>query len=199
MRDLMIRPATPQDAAGVAAIYRPVVEKTPISFETEAPSRDAMRSRIWATVQERPWLVCDLDGEVAGYAYASHHRSREAYRWSVDASVYVGTAFRRRGMARALYTALFGALRVQGYVNFFAGTTLPNPASVALHESMCFQPIGVYRQVGYKQGAWHDVAWWQRPLQDVQAPGEIVAFGEMWNGPAVRDALQAGWDCLGTA
>ena len=166
----MIRPVKQEDATDVAAIYRPVVEETPISFEAEAPSHDAMRSRMVATTRERPWLVCDLDGYVAGFAYASPHRSRDAYKWSVDSSIYVGKAFRRRGVARALYTALFGVLRVQGYVNVFAGITLPNPASVALHESMGFQPIGVYRQVGYKQDAWHDVAWWQRPLQDVQAP-----------------------------
>lgn len=194
----MVRPVKHEDAADVAAIYRPVVEETPVSFETEAPSHDVMRNRIVATIPERPWLVCDLDGHVAGFAYASPHRSRDAYKWSVDSSIYVGKAFRRRGVARALYTALFGVLRVQGYVNVFAGITLPNPASVALHESMGFQSIGVYRQVGYKQGAWHDVAWWQRPLQDVQAPGEIVAFDEVRNGPAVHDALQAGWDYLDT-
>lgn len=188
----MIRPATPQDAADIPAIYRPVVEKTPISFETEAPSRDAIRRRIRATVRERPWLVCDLDGDVAGYAYASPHRSREAYRWSVDASVYVVPAFRRRGVARALYTALFGALRVQGYVNVYAGTTLPNPASVALHESFGFQPVGTYRGVGYKLGAWHDVAWWQLRLRKEQAPGEVVPFEEVRDRPAVRDAMRAG-------
>ena len=149
----MIRPVQHDDAAEVAAIYRPIVEKTPISFETEAPSRAAMRRRMLETAEERPWLVCELDGYIAGYAYASPHRSRDAYRWSVDSSIYVGTAFRRRGAARALYTALFGVLRVQGYVNVFAGTTLPNPASVALHESFGFQPVGTYRAVGYKHGA----------------------------------------------
>jgi len=195
----MIRPVEQEDAGDVAAIYRPIVEETPISFEAEAPSPDAMRSRIMDKAEERPWLVCELDGRIAGFANASPHRSRDAYRWSVDSSIYVGKAFRRRGVARALYTALFGVLRAQGYVNVFAGVTLPNPASVALHESMGFQPVGVYRRVGYKQGAWHDVGWWQRALQDVQAPGEIVAFDEMSSRPSVRDALQSGWERLDTA
>ncbi|HHP7239708.1 arsinothricin resistance N-acetyltransferase ArsN1 family B [Longibacter sp.] len=195
----MIRPVEQEDAGDVAAIYRPIVEETPISFEAEAPSPDAMRSRMLDTAKDRPWLVCDLGDQIAGYAYATPHRSRGAYRWSVDSSIYVGKAFRRRGVARALYTALFGVLRAQGYVNVFAGVTLPNPASVALHESMGFQPVGVYRRVGYKQGAWHDVGWWQRALQDVQAPGEIVAFDEMSSRPLVRDALQSGWERLDTA
>jgi L-amino acid N-acyltransferase YncA len=104
-------------------------------------------------------------GAVLGYAYASPHRERAAYRWSVDVAVYIAEQARRRGVGRQLYSTLFAMLVELGYYNAFAGVTLPNPASVGLHESMGFTPVGVYRNVGYKLGAWHDVGWWRRPLQ----------------------------------
>ena len=160
----LIRPATVNDAPAIAAIYRPIVESTPISFETVAPDADEMRRRIQEVLGSHVWLVCERDGVVAGYAYASAHRARAAYRWSVDTSVYVDDAFRRRGIGHALYLSLLAVLTAQGYANAFAGITLPGPASVGLHERAGFTPLGVYRRVGYKLGAWHDVGWWQRSL-----------------------------------
>jgi phosphinothricin acetyltransferase len=156
-----IRLAQEHDAAAIAAIYRPFVEATAVSFETVAPDRDEMARRITETMVSYPWLVCDIGGQVAGYAYASPHRVRAAYQWSVDASVYVGAQYQRCGIGRGLYTSLFRILAAQGFFNACAGITLPNPASVALHESVGFTPVGVYRRVGYKLGAWHDVGWWQ--------------------------------------
>lgn len=160
----LIRVATAHDASAIAEIYRPIVESTAISFETVAPDADEMRQRIQEVLDSHPWLVCERDGVVAGYAYASRHSGRAAYQWSVDTSVYVDDRFRRRGIGRALYLSLFAVLSEQGYANAFAGIALPNPASVALHEQVGFAHIGVYRRVGYKLGAWHDVGWWQRPL-----------------------------------
>jgi phosphinothricin acetyltransferase len=104
-----------------------------------------------------PWLAFDSDGAVLGFAYASPHRARAAYRWSVDSSVYVRSGTRHRGIAKALYGALFELLRRQGYVNVYAGITLPNPASVRLHESTGFSLVGTYARVGFKFGRWHDV------------------------------------------
>ena len=167
-----IRLATAADAAAIADIYRPIVESTPISFETEPPDEDEMRRRLGETLPVFPWLVCDIDGQVAGYAYASRHRVRAAYQWSVDASVYVDASRRRAGVGRGLYASLFGILAAQGFFNAYAGITLPNPASVALHERMGFRPVGVYRNVGYKLGAWHDVGWWHLALRE---PGEPVS------------------------
>jgi L-amino acid N-acyltransferase YncA len=129
-----------------------------------------MRRRIAETTHAYPWLVCERDGVAAGYAYASRHRVRAAYQWSVDVSVYVDAAHRRSRIARGLYTSLFAILAAQGFFNAFAGIALPNPASVALHEDVGFHPIGVYRNVGFKLGAWRDVGWWQRPLQTAAAP-----------------------------
>jgi phosphinothricin acetyltransferase len=161
-----------QDGDAVAAIYRPVVADTAISFETTLPDGDEMARRIDETLRSYPWLVCDVDGRTAGYAYATRHRVRGAYQWSVDTSVYIAEAYRRRSVGRGLYTSLFAILAAQGYFNAFAGIALPNPASVALHEAMGFEPIGVYRRVGYKLNRWHDVGWWQLMLKQHEAsPG----------------------------
>ena len=164
-----IRLATLSDAEAIAAIYRPVVETTTISFETVAPDRDEMAKRLADTLVSHPWLVCEVDGRVAGYAYATKHRVRAAYQWSVDTSVYVDAACRRSGVGRGLYQSLFAILAAQRFVNAFAGIALPNAASVALHEAAGFEPLGVYRRVGFKLGAWHDVGWWQLSIRAHEA------------------------------
>jgi len=168
-----IRLATARDGEAVAAIYRPVVAETAISFETTPPDQEEMARRIDATLLSYPWLVCDIDGLTAGYAYAARHRVRDAYQWSVDTSVYIADAYRRRGVGRGLYTSLFAILAAQGYFNAFAGIALPNPASIALHESMGFEPIGVYRRVGYKLSRWHDVGWWQLTIRQHEGSPEV--------------------------
>lgn len=159
-----IREATPDDAVQIQAIYAPIVSATSISFELEPPSADEMRRRILQTQSALPWLVCERDG-ILGYAYASQHRSRAAYQWSVDVSVYVHEQARRMHIGRALYTSLFKILALQGFFNAYAGIALPNPASVGIHEALGFVPVGIYRGVGYKLGGWHDVGWWQLALQ----------------------------------
>jgi phosphinothricin acetyltransferase len=160
----IIRLATADDAEAIAAIYRPAVTDKPTSFELEPPDGAEMARRVEKTLARTPWLVYDDDGAVLGYAYASAHRERAAYQWSVDVSAYVRDDAQRRGVARALYTSLFDVLALQGFRNAYAGVTLPNDASVGFHRAMGFTPVGVYRGVGYKLGAWHDVAWFERPL-----------------------------------
>jgi phosphinothricin acetyltransferase len=164
-----IRFAGESDAAAIAGIYRPVVESTAISFETVPPDRDEMARRIAGTTREHPWLVCEIGGRVAGYAYATRHRVRSAYRWSVDTSVYVEESFRQGGVGRGLYGSLFAILSAQGYFNAYAGIALPNTASVGLHEAVGFRKIGVYQRVGYKFGEWRDVGWWQLELRAHEA------------------------------
>jgi L-amino acid N-acyltransferase YncA len=160
-----IRIATPADAAAVAAIYDPIVRDTAISFETEPPGETEMRARIEKTLAGLPWLVAeDAAGTLCGYAYASRHRERAAYQWSVDVTVYVREDRRGQGAGRALYGRLLPLLAKLGYCQAFAGIALPNDGSVGLHESMGFEAIGVYRDVGFKHGAWRDVGWWQKPL-----------------------------------
>jgi L-amino acid N-acyltransferase YncA len=161
----MLRPADPAlDAAACAAIYAPHVREGAESFEEVAPSADEMARRIVRLTATHAWLVFERDGEVAGYAYACPHRERAAYRWAADVSVYVDPAHRRTGIARALYVALFERLREQDIRVATAGITLPNDASVALHESLGFEPVGVFRGIGWKHGAWRDVGWWQLEL-----------------------------------
>jgi L-amino acid N-acyltransferase YncA len=160
-----IRLAHSKDASMLHAIYAPFVINTPISFELVPPTEQEMRQRIEQTLQTHPWLVCEEQGEILGYAYANQHRTRQAYQWSVDVSAYVHERWRGKGIGKALYTSLFALLRLQGFYNVYAGIALPNAASVALHEAMGMRQVGVYSQVGYKLGVWHDVGWWQQSLQ----------------------------------
>lgn len=161
-----IRMATEDDAGQVHAIYAPIVRETSISFELEIPAIEEIRRRIVSTLERLPWMVFEDGGKIRGYAYAAPHRERAAYQWSVDVSVYVEDRSRRSGVGRALYTSLLEVLRLQGFFNAYAGVTLPNPASVRLHESLGFEPVGIYRLVGWKLGSWHDVGWWQLRLRE---------------------------------
>lgn len=188
-----VRLASPSDGAAVAAIYGPIVEATAISFEAVPPDAAEMARRIAQTMESHPWLVCEVDGHVAGYAYASPHRARAAYRWSVDTSVYVAERWRRSGVGRDLYAFLFDLLAAQGLVNAYAGIALPNPASVRLHEAMGFTSIGVYEGVGYKLGRWHDVGWWQRALTPApEAPDEPIPFAELRQAGGLKGRLARG-------
>jgi len=160
-----IRDADPaRDAAACAAIYAPHVEGSPVSFEERAPDAGEMAARIERVAATHCWLVAERDGEVVGYAYATAFNERPAYRWSAGVSVYIGEAARGQGLGRALYNALFDRLRERGFRMACAGITLPNDASVALHEGLGFEQVGVNREIGWKDGAWHDVGWYQLEL-----------------------------------
>ncbi len=165
MRNLAIRQALISDAEAIQAIYAPIVENTPISFEEKPPSADEMASRITATREQGyPYLVADQDGDAVAYAYAGQHRARAAYRWSVDVTIYVAEAARGAGIGKALYEELLQQLRQAEFHAAFAGIALPNPGSVGLHEAVGFTHVGTYQEVGFKFGRWHDVGWWQRIL-----------------------------------
>lgn len=189
----LIRPATAADGAGVAAIYAPVVAHTPTSFELAPPDDAEMARRIADTLPRFPWLVCEQEGQTLAYAYASRHRARPAYQWSVDTSVYVDPAWHRRGVGRSLYRSLHAILVLQGYFNAYAGIALPNPGSVGLHEAVGYRPVGVYREVGFKAGAWHDVGWWQLALQPkTAAPPPPLPLDRVRTAPGWSAALAAG-------
>jgi len=187
-----IRLAIEDDAAAIREIYAPFCENSIVSFEESAPSPGEMAGRIRKISEHFPWLVLDEDDVVAGYAYASAHAERAAYRWSVDAAVYVNPAFHRRGVGRALYTTLFDLLRQQGFFKIYAGISLPNPASTGLHEAMGFRLVGIYNGVGYKFGAWHDVAHYQLTLQPERGdpqrprPPELLIGTPGWKDAVVR-------------
>ena len=168
-----IRLASAADAPQIYEIYRPIVRDTAISFERVAPAPDEIAARISKTLEQYPWLVCDINRRIAGYAYASLFRSRPAYQWTVETTVYVHTKHQRRGIARALYASLAAILREQGCCNAIGVIALPNPGSVRAHEAAGFRKIGVIENAGYKLGKWHDTGWWQlelRPMPPQPSP-----------------------------
>jgi L-amino acid N-acyltransferase YncA len=172
----VIRHADPErDGGACATIYAPYVASGATSFEAEPPDADDFAERIERLSARHPFLVAERDGVVVGFSYASPHRAREAYRWTVETSVYVGAGHVGVGVGRELYGALFDLLRRQRIHVACAGITLPNPASVALHEAFGFERVGVYERIGFKGGAWRDVAWWQlflQPGEDGRPPAE---------------------------
>lgn len=175
-----IRLATPDDGAACAAIYRPYVERAPVSFELEPPTAEEMAARIARTLERTPWLVVELAGVVRAYAYGGRHRERAAYDWTVETTVYVDEGSQGRGLGRAAMTALLDVLRAQGFHLAVAGVTEPNPGSVGLHRALGFQPIGRYPAIGWKDGAWHDVSWFGLELAPrSEPPGPIRRLAEV--------------------
>lgn len=177
---MTIRFATLDDAPAILAIYAPFITESNVSFEYEIPTVTEFAGRIQTIQQQYPYLVAETDGRVLGYAYASQHRDRTAYQWSVETSVYVHPDGHRQGIARQLYTTLFDLLRRQGYYSAYAGITLPNTESEAFHQAMDFELVGVFKNIGYKMGAWHDVVWLQRSIQPYQVhPAVPVPIGKL--------------------
>lgn len=155
-----------RDGAACASVYAPYVSESVASFEVRPPSAAEMAARIDSSLC---WLVAeDDDGRTLGYAYGSPHHERAAYRWAADVAVYIASPHHRAGVGRALYGRLFEDLRETGLWTLCAGITQPNDASNGLHRAMGFLPVGTYRRIGWKAGAWHDVLWMQLDLR----PGE---------------------------
>ena len=157
----MIRIATKDDAAGMLEIYTPFILNSGITQETEVPSVEDFQQRVISNLKERPWIVCEMNNEIAGYAYAGKHRDRKGYQWCTEPSVYISEKHFGVGVAHALYTSLFDILKLQGYVNAYAVITLPNDRSIAFHKKFGFEYLTTYRKIGYKLGQWHDVGWMQ--------------------------------------
>ena len=160
-----IRKATADDAFAILEIYHPYVLKTPLTFEIEPPTPEEMKERILETSKNYPWLVFEEDGEIIGYAYASAFKTREAYRWSVESSVYVRDDHQGRGIGKQLYQELIVQLRDLGFVNVVGVVVLPNEASASLHESLGFQQVAKFKNIGFKLGKWWDVSYWQLELK----------------------------------
>ena len=189
---MIIRLAIGQDAAGILKIYSPFIINSGITQETEIPSIESFQQRIEATLEVRPWLVCEIENEIAGYAYAGKHRERKGYQWCVEPSVYVDEKFYRYGIAKALYTALFEILKLQGYVNAYAVITLPNEKSVAFHENFGFRYLTTYKKIGYKLGKWHDVGWWEMQINIAEEnPKEPIKFADLPQ-TAILEILEKG-------
>ncbi|MGD8278572.1 MAG: GNAT family N-acetyltransferase [Gemmatimonadota bacterium] len=173
-----IRLGRESDAESCLEIYRPLVETTAVSFELEPPDEDGMRARIARTLRTHPWLVAEMGGTVEGYAYAGTFRHRPAYSWTCETTVYVRERSRGRGVGRALYAPLLACLDVQGFRTQVAVITRPNPASIALHRSLGFTRVGVFHDVGWKLGRWHDTEWLER-RRGGGPPGPIRVAAEL--------------------
>jgi phosphinothricin acetyltransferase len=182
-----LRLATPDDGAACAAIYAPYVAGTCISFELLPPDGAEVGGRIARTIERWPWVVAEVDGIVRGYAYAGRFRDRPAYDWTAETTVYVDMAFHGRGIGRATMRAVLAILRLQGFHTAVAGITPPNPGSVRLHEALGFDRIGLFEEVGWKDGRWHGVEFFGlalsprepapvpiRPLPEIMGSGELA-------------------------
>ena len=192
-----LRLATEDDATACLAIYGPVIEGTAISFELEPPSLEEMRERIRVILERTPWLVVEDEAAVWGYAYAGPFRARPAYQWTTEVTVYVHPRHHRKGVGKALYTALLSALRALGYRSAVGGMTLPNPASMALHEALGFRAVGAFKAAGFKFGGWHDVGFWQLELRGHEAPlGPPRLVASLLGTPPWEAALRAGAEML---
>ncbi len=183
-----IRVALPTDAASILEIYAPYIINTSFTFETEVPSTDIFSKRISSYLESWPWLVYEVDGFLVGYAYATRHRERTAYQWSVESSVYIRDDFQKAGIATVLYKALLEILKRQGLRNVYAAINLPNDRSVAFHERCGFKWFANYENVGYKLGQWKTVGWWARQLNDyANEPLAPVKFSDLH--PAFKELI----------
>jgi L-amino acid N-acyltransferase YncA len=177
---MKIRLATVEDASGILQIYAPYIRDTSLTFETDVPTIEAFQQRIENYLQNWPWLLCDDEGLIAGYAYASRYRERVAYQWSVECSVYIHDQYHHAGIGKALYEALLAILKMQGYRNVYAVINLPNEASVRFHEHCGFSFFAEFPKVGYKLGQWKNVGWWQKKINDYDFdPEPPVKFSEL--------------------
>jgi len=175
-----IRLANEKDAEGILAIYSPYIENTSFTFETEVPAVKAFAERINNYLVNWPWLVFEIDGKIAGYAYGAKYRERTAYQWCVESSVYIHDDFQRSGVARALYMALIDILKAQGFRNVYAVINLPNEKSVSFHESCGFKYFATYEKVGYKLGKWKNVGWWELVINEyTDEPAAPIKFSEL--------------------
>ena len=187
---IVVRQATTADVEAILNIYAKYVSDTTVSFEVEVPTVEAFQKRMEQIQAQFPWLVCEIGGVVAGYAYASKHAQRAAYRWSADLSVYIDEKYHRCHIAAALYDALFAMLRAQGYYTAYAGVSTPNPKSEAFHLAQGFTVVGVYPNVGYKLGTWCTLTWYGLTLQEyVPAPQEPKLLSEALKEPEIKEIL----------
>jgi L-amino acid N-acyltransferase YncA len=168
--NVQVRNATAADAPGILDIYAPYIESSAITFESDIPSVESFAGRISHYQQSRPWIVCEINGRIAGYVYAGPYRERVAYQWCCECSVYIHEDFKGIRLGQHLYSALLPLLAMQGYRNVYAVITLPNDASVRLHERCGFEYFATFEQVGYKLGAWQKVGWWRLPLNNFEGP-----------------------------
>lgn len=154
------------DAEACLKVYEPYVLYTPITFDYQVPEVKEFRSKIQDTIIEYPWLVCLKNNQIEGYAYASRHRYKTAYQWSVESTIYLTEQLQGKGIGSILYKTLLALLKIQGFYNVYAGVTVPNKKSELLHSKLGFEELGIFKNIGFKTGAWHDVKWFYKILHE---------------------------------
>jgi phosphinothricin acetyltransferase len=194
----IIRLAEKRDVPGILEIYAPYILETSVTFEEIVPDEESFWKRIQGIMDELPYLVCEIDGRIAGYAYASGYRSRASYRWTKEVSVYIHSDFHRKRIGHALYTSLNEMVRFQGIADLLAIITMPNESSVAFHENFGYRKCGEFAKVGYKQNQWQNVGWFELFLQDEnEAPkNRILPLCEITGLPVFQEAIRKGLDKL---
>lgn len=194
----IIRLAEENDVPEILEIYAPFILETAVTFEEIVPEEQSFWERIQLIMTELPFLVCEIDGRIAGYAYASGYRSRASYRWSKEVSVYIHPDFHRKRIAHALYTSLNEMIRYQGIANLLAIITIPNGSSVGFHEDFGYKKCGEFSKVGYKLGQWQNVGWFELFLQDEtkEPKDRILPLNEIIELPIFQEAIQKGLDKL---
>lgn len=186
-----IRTAKPEDAEALLRIYAPYVEETAISFEYETPSVEEFSRRIQKTMEKYPYLVAELDGEPVGYCYVSEFKSREAYGWDVETTIYIRRNCRQCGVGRKLYEKLETILRVQNMLNLNACIAYPHPESIAFHEKMGYETVAHFHKCGYKLGKWLDIVWMEKMLSEhPDVPKPVIPFSEL-DEETVRKCLES--------
>lgn len=185
-----IRLAEPSDSAGILAIYAPYIRDTSLTFELEVPNETDFGRRIEAYQHNWPWLLAEENGKIAGYAYATRHRERAGYQWSVECSIYMADEFQGKGSADRLYKTLLHLLKMQGFRNVYAVINLPNDRSVAFHERLGFQYKFTFENVGYKLGRWKNVGWWMLQLNPYdENPGTPISFDQLCQQEDIETVL----------
>lgn len=190
--DLKLRLAVKEDLPAMLDIYSYYVSETVVSLEYVPPTLLEFSRRFETFTARFPWLVCEADGQIAGYAYAHRFHERAAYDWSAECTVYVKNGCQRQGIGRALYTCLLGILRLQGYRTAAAIICVPNENSEALHTYFGFKKSGVVTNAGYKAGAWRSAAWYALALSDYpDEPASPLPIGEVIGTEAFEKLLKS--------
>jgi phosphinothricin acetyltransferase len=194
----IIRLAERSDIPGILEIYSPFIRDTSVTFEEEIPSEESFWERMKGILRELPFLVCEIDGKIAGYAYASGYRSRASYRWSREVSVYIHPNFQRKSIGHALYTSMNEMIRFQGVANLLAIITMPNEPSVAFHEKFGYTKCAEFSKVGYKMNQWQNVGWFELFIQNENEPPKerILPLNEITGLPIFQEAIKKGLDKL---
>lgn len=175
-----MRFALESDTEEILKIYTPYIKETVITFEFEVPSVDEFRKRLKEIATDYPYIVCLADGKIIGYAYAHRHMERAAYQWNAELSVYVERTCLRCGVGKALYGALIEILKLQNIGNVYGCVTFPNENSEKLHQYFGFNRVGIFHSTGYKDGAWRDVAWYEKTIGNKELePKPLVSIQEI--------------------